>query len=152
VKIRPYRSEDRDAVVAIYQAAVHELAADHYDAAQREAWAPSCPDLEAWGRRLADTQTLVAEGEGELMGFIAYEPTGYVDLLFSSPRHARKGVATALYQQVEQVLRRSGVTQLVTEASLVARPFFERQGFRVTGEQRVKRGGQLLRRYSMRKG
>lgn len=109
------------------------------------------PDLAAWRERLVGRTVLVAESDKELAGFIAWEPDGHIDLLFTSPRHVRRGVASALYRSAEQALRAAGGNALYTEASLVARPFFERQGFVVEEEQVVNRDGVDLLRFAMRK-
>lgn len=61
----------------------------------------------------------------------------------------RRGVASALYVQAERELVAHGTRHLFTEASLLARPFFERQGFRVVEDQEVSRGDVSLRRFLM---
>jgi putative acetyltransferase len=142
---------DVGAIAALFTASVHELAAAHYDAAQRTAWAPQPPDLGHWRERLANLQTLVAECGSRMAGFISYAPDGHIDLLFTSPAYARQGIATLLYHRAELALCESGVRHLFTEASLVARPFFERQGFRVTQEQLVDLRGAQFRRFAMSK-
>lgn len=77
--------------------------------------------------------------------------SGHIGLLYVAPRCTRRGVASALYQTVERTLQVAGVASLFTEASLVARPFFERQGFWVDTEETVVRRGVPLRRCVMRK-
>jgi putative acetyltransferase len=151
MKIRAYRPADLAAVVELFGASIHVLAARDYDAAQRAAWAPAEPDLGEWSGRLIGQMTLVAEVGVELSGFIACSDDGHIDLLYTSPSHARRGVASALYQDAERQLREAGATELVTEASLVAAPFFARQGFRVEEEQKVVRRGIEFRRYRMKK-
>lgn len=151
LKIRSYTAADFEEVVNIFTTSVHQLAFEHYDDRQRLAWAPLPPDIKYWTKRLNNVQTLVAEENGELLGFVSYEADGHIDLLFTSPKHARKGVATALYQEVESVLTNNGVKKLFTEASLVALPFFERKGFTIEGEEIVKRVGAELRRFGMSK-
>ena len=94
---------------------------------------------------------LLAEQEGLLMGFLGYFEDGHMDFLYTAPAAARRGVATALHRQVEATLRAAGVTELYTEASLVARPFFEAQGYPVTEEEVLERQGVQLRRFRMRK-
>ena len=76
---------------------------------------------------------------------------GHIAFLYSAPAYARRGVASALYRRVESAWIAAGVRELRTEASLLARPFFERHGFDVVEEQTVRRGGVFLRRYAMRK-
>ena len=149
--IRSYRDADLAAIAELFTASVHSLAVGHYDAVQRAAWAPQPPDLEHWRGRLRSLQTCVAEEDGMLAGFIAYEQNGHIDLLFTAPDYARCGVASLLYGHVEAALLRLGVDALFTEASLVARPFFERQGFRIVEEQNVEVREAWFRRYAMRK-
>lgn len=149
--IRTYRDTDVEAVAALFTAAVHEVAASHYTAAQRAAWAPQPPDLAHWRRRMAGLNTLLFDTGAGLAGMIGYEDDGHIDLLFTAPGQTRSGVASRLYARVESILAQAGVTELYTEASLLARPFFERQGFVVTEAQQIPRGDQVLRRFAMRK-
>lgn len=153
--IRPYTPADLEPVARLFTASVHEVAASHYDAQQRAAWAPQPPDLAVWQKRLAPLTTLVAELVAEensrLAGFLSYEDDGHIDLLYTAPGSTRTGVASRLYHEAETGLAEAGATELFTEASLVARPFFERQGFEVTEEQNVTRNGVSFRRFAMRK-
>ena len=86
-----------------------------------------------------------------LAGFISYDDDGYIDLMFTAPHRTRAGVASALYLEVESRLSAMGVCELFTKASLVARPFFERQGFTIEAEESMERRGVVLRGYRMRK-
>jgi putative acetyltransferase len=149
--IRKYTVADLEEIVDIFTSSVHQLTIGYYDDRQRIAWAPLSPDLKNWGMRLNNVQTLVAEENGELMGFVSYEADGHIDLLFTSPNHERKGVASALYQEVESILANNGVREIYTEASLVALPFFKRKGFTVSEEEIVTRDGVELNRFAMRK-
>lgn len=150
--IRPYTNADLAAVAQLYTDAVHGLAGSHYDEAQRKAWAPQPPDLDIWEARLKPLRVLLAqeaENSDALLGFVAYEDDGHIDLMFSSPLAPRRGVASQLLGRAEAALRAIGVARLYTEASLVGQPFFARQGFTVTGEQLVERRGAQLRRFVM---
>lgn len=149
LEIRSYRDADLAAVAHLFTASVHQVAASHYDAHQRSAWAPEPPGLEEWRQRLAAVRTLVCENHSQLAGFVSFHPGGRIEYLFTSPGQTRRGVATALYRHMEMELAASGVEELSTEASLVARPFFERQGFWVVEEQMVERGGATFQRFAM---
>jgi putative acetyltransferase len=151
MNIRPYSSTDLEAIVDLFTASVHALAKEHYDAEQREAWAPRSVDLSAWTLHLDRLRTLVAELDGDLAGFVAFDATGHIDLLYVAPHTARRKVATMLYEAAETVLCADAITELTTEASAVARPFFERQGFYVEAVQTIFRGGVVLTRFAMKK-
>jgi len=43
-----------------------------------------------------------------------------------------------------------GIQDLYVEASAIARPFFEREDFRLEKTNRLERGGQILTNFSMR--
>jgi putative acetyltransferase len=151
VDIRPYTGEDLVALVAIFTASVHELAAPYYTSQQLDAWAPRPPKVAPWFERLQAVETLVAAHGGALAGFISYNPHGHIGLLYTSPAYARRGVASLLYNCVEGRLTSLGVSEIFTEASLAARPFFEHFGFVVAAEDVVQLRGLSLRRYAMRK-
>lgn len=149
MRIREFLDPDLEALVAVVTAAVHALAGGAYTAEQCRAWAPIPPDAEGWRSRLSGLNVLLAcEGE-QVAGFIGYARRGHVDLLFTAPRFARRGAATALFGAACADMRRAGAQRLSTESSLGARPFFERQGFTVVGEEDVLRQGLALRRFRM---
>ena len=149
MNIRSYNDGDLERVMQLFTDSVHGLAADHYTEAQRAAWAPQQPSAAGWRTCLAPLQMLVAESAGELAGFVAFEFNGHIEFLYTSPKFSRQGVASRLYETMSQYLDSRGVKERFTEASLVARPFFERQGLRVVEEQHVERNGVVLRRFAM---
>jgi putative acetyltransferase len=148
---RPYAAEDLPALVAVFTASVHELAARYYTPQQLDAWAPQPPELAPWRDRLQSLETIVATHGEDLTGFISYTPDGHIELLYTSPAYARRGVASLLYSCVERRLASLDAIYIFTEASLMARPFFERFGFAVTGEDTVLLRDHAFRRYTMRK-
>lgn len=149
--LRAYQPEDLSAVVALFQASVSQLTTEHYDAAQRQAWAPAVADIPAWKTRLSSLELLIAEDSHVIAGFIGFSMDGHIDLLYCAPAYARQGVASALYAAAEQRLRAAGVRELFTEASLVAQAFFASQGFSVQQAETVTRGAVTLPRMLMRK-
>ncbi|HLV76345.1 MAG TPA: GNAT family N-acetyltransferase [Marinobacter sp.] len=151
ITIRKYQIQDLSPVVRLFTESVHELTAGAYDETQRYAWASRTPHLDVWRNRLDLLETLVAEEDEQLAGFISYDKDGTIDLVFTAPNYARRGIASTLYHEAEKQLIALGIRELTTESSVVARPFFERHGFEVTDEQKVTvRGAQFLR-YNMRK-
>ena len=104
-----------------------------------------------WQQRLASLHTSVAEVNGVLAGFASYEINGHLDFLYTHPEFARRGVATQLYLKIESALGVAGISEIFTEASLAARPFFEHHGFRLNAEELVECRGARLRRFRMHK-
>jgi putative acetyltransferase len=151
MQIRHFQDDDLATIANLFTASVHGLAIYHYATEQCHAWAPTPPDINEWRRRLANLQTLVAENHQGIVGFLSYEMSGHIDLLYTSPTHARHGVASMLYEQAETIFINSGALMLFTEASVVARPFFEKKNFVVYEAQQVQRRGLSFKRFVMHK-
>ncbi len=149
LSIRAYRSTDLDAVIAIFLGAIREVASRDYAPAQIDAWAQV--DRAAWASRRLDRPTWVAVIGPAAVGFTDLEPDGHLDMMFVHPAHQGVGVATALLGTVEAAARAQGLVRLFTEASLTARPFFERRGFSVVAAQCVEKRGQRLKNFRMAK-
>lgn len=149
MNIRPFENEDLADVVALFTDSVHQLASGSYTPEQLAVWAPLSPNLAQWRSRLSGAETLLAESDGVMAGFISFTSNGYIEFLFTSPTFARRGVASLLFEAAFQRLAESGIKALTTDASLEARPFFESRGFTVTEAQSVERNGVWFRRFAM---
>lgn len=151
VAIRPLAVGDAAAVARIFFCAVHEGTREHYSYTQRLAWGGEEVSPDAWRDRLEGVIGFVAELEGEPVGFMTIEASGYIDLAFVLPSMAGTGVGFRLYEAVEAKARELGARVLTTNASKTARPFFERQGWEVVTKQSVERQGVGLTNFKMRK-
>ena len=63
----------------------------------------------------------------------------------------RQGIATALAGWIEGKARELSLPSVCTEASITARPFFEKRGYRVVQEQRKPHNGQVFVNFVMEK-
>ena len=152
VVIRPYEHSDAPATLAVFISAVTETASADYTAEQVQAWAqPGRRDVGTWHAAMLARDSIVATIGGELAGFSDVSPDGYVDMMFVSPRHQRRGVARQLLAHLEAHARCAGTPGLSADASITARPFFERHGFTVEAEQHPVKAGVELTNYRIRK-
>lgn len=122
-----------------------------YSAAERAAWAPDPVPPSDWGRRLGDQITLVATRKAAIRGFMTLGRDGHLDLAYVLPEERGQGTADALLAALEAAARARGLHWLTTEASLVARPFLERHGWRGASRQSVIRNGVALTNFRMHK-
>ena len=152
VTVRPYESADAAGTLAVFLDAVTVTAAGDYSPDQIAAWsAPQERDVARWDLVRSRLGTVVATINGELAGFSDVDDQGYIDMMFVASRFGRRGVATVLLAEVERWGREHTVPALWTNASITARPFFERHGFVVVSEQHPVIRGVLLRNFRMRK-
>ncbi len=145
--IRRYEAADLDAVIGVFLRSVREVASRDYDAAQIAAWAQV--DRDVWLRRRLDRPTWVALIDGLTAGFIDLQSDGHIDMLFVDPACQRRGVASALLDTVEHAARAQRLAVLDTDASITARPFFEKHGFQLVRAQVVALRGQHLTNFRM---
>lgn len=138
---------DLPAVLNLFRTSVHTLCRADYTPAQLSAWAPADTDEAPWARRLQCQTFLLAEEDGDLMGLASLEGD-YLDLLYVHPRHARRGVGTVLCDALE---RQCTGQRITVHASLTARPFFARRGYRTVEPHEVQRRGKTLTNYLMEK-
>lgn len=152
VAIRDYVRSDAADTLAVFTEAIIKTASAHYTAAQILAWAqPGQRDISFWHAAMESRGSVVATIEGEVVGFSDNSPGGYIDMMFVSPLHLRRGVARRLLESVEGRARAAGVSELTSDVSITARPFFERYGFEVVTEQHPVKAGVELTNYKMRK-
>ena len=140
VSIRPFRDDDARATAQIFFDSIRLGTQDYYDEAQRHAWAPRVPETSKWLSRLKSQTVFVAERNGRVVGFMTLAAEGYIDLAFVAPGAIGRGIGKQLYDAILSEASNLGVPRLHTEASHLARPFFERQGWSVVKSQTVTRG------------
>jgi putative acetyltransferase len=146
--IRRYLPHDAEATIEIFLRAIRDVASKDYTPDQVNAWA-QVENHEGWARKRASRPTWVATVNGSPAGFSDLEPSGYLDMMFVHPQYQGVGVASLLLRTVEATAQNQGLRCLTTEASLTARPFFERRGFDVVASQEVQKRGQTLRNFLM---
>ncbi len=148
MEIREYRSEDCRAMARLFYDTVHTVNCRDYDREQLAAWADGKVDEEAWDSSFKEHCTLVAVDDSDIVGFGDMDEKGYLDRLYVHRDFQRRGIATAICRELE---RRVSCGRYLTHASITARPFFEKRGYRVVKEQQVERKGVRLTNFVMEK-
>ena len=148
--VKRYEPSDARATIEIFLRAVREVASKDYSPEQVAAWA-KVDDAGVWAQYRASRPTWLAVDGSTPIGFTDLKPDGCLDMMFVSPDYQGKGVASLLLGTVERAAREQGLQRIFTEASLTARPFFERRGFIILAAQQVEKRGQILSNFLMEK-
>jgi putative acetyltransferase len=127
--LRPFLPTDAKPLAALFRASVDVLAAEDYDADQREAWASAASDEAAFAARLASALTIVALVGKEIAGFASLKDNARFDMLYVRPDFARQGVGGALANAIETLAGGRGTKTLTVEAADSARDFFAARGY-----------------------
>lgn len=151
MQIRRYQIADCTETLALFTNTVRKVNAADYTPVQIDAWLHGSSDTTRWGESLSRHYTLVATSGSQIVGFGNIDDTGYLDRLFVHHLFGRRGIATALVNELELYARNHGVLQVTTHASITAKPFFEKRGYTIVKSQQVLREGITLQNYVMQK-
>jgi putative acetyltransferase len=127
-RLRPYRSEDEDAAIALWQRSWQQ-AYPSIDFAARVPWwrARWCDEL------VPQAAIIVAEQEGATVGFVTIDAAGYLDQLVVAPDHWGSELGELLVEEAKR-LSPDRITLLVNNDNTRAIRFYERNGFVQAGE------------------
>ena len=116
-----------------------------------DVWATSNVDISAWDKSFLEHNTLVAEENNIIVGFGDMDNNGYLDRLYVHKDYQGKGIATAITTELERQSEIQGIFIFSTHASITAKPFFEKHGYHVVGENKVICNGVELVNFIMEK-
>lgn len=149
--VHPYNSKKAHEITSLFHICVHSINSSFYSKEEQEAWSPTPPDFENWQRRLDLKKPFLWIEQKKVLGFIELEENGHVDCLYVHPEFQRQGIAKKLLDHVEKIAHSNRVEKLYTEASKLARPLFEQQGFRYIKTNEIPRKDVVLINYTMEK-
>lgn len=144
--IRRYETSDCEDLAELFYNTVHSINVKDYTEEQLNAWATGIVDLEKWNQSLLSHFSVVAVEDEIIVGFGDIDKTGYLDRLYVHKNYQNQGIATAICDKLECIF---DVDKVTTHASITAKPFFEKRGYKVIKKQNVERNGVLLQNYVM---
>lgn len=145
--IREYRPSDCKELTELFYSTVHTVNAKDYTQEQLDAWATGQVDLEKWNKSLQEHFSIVAVDDDIIVGFGDIDKTGYLDRLYVHSMYQKKGIAAAICDRLESKVQEN----IVTHASITAKPFFEKRGYKAVKQQQVERQGIFLTNFIMTK-
>ncbi len=145
--IREYQSTDCKELAELFYNTVHTVNAKDYTNEQLGVWATGQVDLKKWNQSLQKHFSIVAVDVNIIVGFGDVDKSGYLDRLYVHSEYQGKGIATAICNRLESAVQGN----IVTHASVTAKPFFEKRGYKVIKEQQVERQGIFLTNFVMTK-
>lgn len=134
VTVRSFKPNDIPELIHLFRDTIHRVCQKDYDALQLKAWAPDFIDEKIWLQRFTNSWTIVALIDEQVVGFTNLETDGNVDMLYVHADHQQKKIASTLFKLVEARALELELTQLKSDVSITAKPFFLHSGFRVLKE------------------
>lgn len=145
--IRPARSEDGRQIGELIFDTVRTVNRRDYDQQQVEAWVPDPLTYSTFEEKGA----YVADLEGRIVGFGNLTATGYLHRFYIHKDFQRQGIGLLLLDALEVRARELKLTEMTTEASITAKPFFLARGWNIQEKQTVVLRGISFINYKMSK-
>lgn len=137
---------------SLFCGTVLSVNAKDYSEEELKDWASCGQNLEHWEKLLREHVFIGAFGDdGLFAGFASINAAGCLHSLFVHKDRQHLGVASLLLQNVHALARSYGIRSIRTEASITARPFFEKHGYRVLRQQKARARRLLLTNFLMQK-
>ena len=151
IKIRQATANDLPEIQELFVGSVKQVAKKDYSTDQLEVWASSIQNTERWQKAISEQYFLVAVSGKLIVGFASLDQGHYIDFLYVHKDYQRRGVADTIYQKLEQEAIHTGQTEITTNASKTALPFFLARGFIVIRENSNQIRGVEIVNYHMKK-
>ena len=136
-KLRKLSEEDIPVLQTLFRETVLHVNARDYTCEEVEDWASCGESAEHMKDLLARNDYVAALNErDEIIGFSSMNAEGYLHSLFVHKDYQRVGVGGLLLSAVEKRAREYGVSEITSEVSLTARPFFEKRDYEVMRAQK----------------
>ena len=148
MEIRRYRHSDCEEMAKLFYETVHTVNAGDYTKEQLDVWADGNIDLEKWDKSFSEHYSIVAVENNKIVGFGDIDNSGYLDRLYVHKDFQRRGIASAICDNLEQAFN---VNKITVHASITAKPFFICRKYKVIKEQQVIRNDIPLTNYIMEK-
>ncbi len=151
MQIRQFEPQDAEQIARLFHETVRQVNIRDYSSEQVQAWAPDHLYFRNWAAVCANRFTYVADERGMIVGFGELETNGHIDCFYCHKDYQRCGVGRQIYQAIAVKALELTLDCLFVEASITAKPFFQRMGFSVVKAQQINCRGQVLINYQMEK-
>lgn len=150
-KIRIGNSSDLESIKSIFEDSVSNICSKNYAGNLINKWLEGLVNSDRWNKIINEQTIFIAYNEKEDIGFATVD-RHYIDMFFVHSEYQRKGVANALYNEVEKLAISKNKVILEAEVSISAKAFFEKMGFIATSKQdNIYLDGSVLINYKMYK-
>ena len=136
--IRKASLHDIEELRELYFGTITTINSKDYSQEQITAWASTSNRTESLGRKIREQNFYIAQKEeGTITGFASLENHGHLDMLYVHKDYQNKGIAKTLLGVILEKAKSLQLAIIETEASITAKPFFEKHGFKTQEEQTV---------------
>jgi putative acetyltransferase len=149
MQIRLADIKDAEQLLQLFHDTITIINSKDYNEEQIAAWVSSAKNSDRIKSKIKEQYFIVAEIDNEIVGFGSLTVTGYLDCMYVHKDHQRKGIANKLIDEIKRQATKWSLKEITTDASITAKPFFEKNGFKVITQQKVYIIDVMLINYKM---
>ena len=135
-------------IVELFINTIHNINKKDYTKEQLNAWANPKNDLKTWEKRFEKSKPYLCMLEDEVVGFCEYYKC-YIDCFYVHFKYQNCGIGKLLFTHILKLAKNENIDKIKVDASITAKPFFEKFGFKQIKENLVKRENIELVNFSM---
>jgi putative acetyltransferase len=148
IKIIQYNHSFKKDIPTLFTNTIHKTCNKDYTQSQLNAWANPTIDFEIWEQRVAKSKPYLAIIQNKLVGFVEFYED-YIDCFYIHNEYQGMGIGKSLLEHVLSIAKKNNITKIRVDASITAKPFFEKHGFMEVKMNHVKRCEEELINFSM---
>lgn len=149
ITIRKYQPSDVEEIVTLFNNTVRAINQKDYTSQQINYLVKQNADHDIWNKKLSSNYTLVACKENKIISFGSISNSEDLQYLYVEKNWINYGVGKMLLQEIIQYLADTQQKAMTVDASLTAKPFFEKMGFTTNKLKNTYIEGILLSTYVM---
>ena len=150
MQIIKYDKKYQKTIPKLFTNTIHKTCNKDYTKEQLNAWANPNINYEVWEKRLNKTKPYLAILDEKLVGFAEFYED-YIDCFYVHHEYQGCGVGKMLINNIFKIAKEKEQTSLRVNASITAKPFFEKSGFIEVKKNKVVRNNIELINFSMEK-
>jgi len=150
MQIIKYDKKYQKTIPKLFTNTIHKTCNKDYTKEQLNAWANPNINYEVWEKRLNKTKPYLAILDEKLVGFAEFYED-YIDCFYVHHEYQGCGVGKMLINNIFKIAKEKEQTSLRVNASITAKPFFEKFGFIEVKKNKVERNNIELVNFSMEK-
>ncbi|MDI6724995.1 MAG: GNAT family N-acetyltransferase [Methanobacterium sp.] len=135
MKIEIFEEGNFEDLYRLFYETIHSVNAKDYRKDQLDTWAPEKIGTEKWKRRIQNYFVVIAKDEDKIIGFGELSPEGCIEMLYVHKNYLSQKVGQKLLESLIKKAKTIHLSRVVTESSITAKPFFEKQGFEILKKQ-----------------
>ena len=149
MKVHKFVNGDEQELWELFYHTVHTVNILDYSQTQIDSWAPKDLDISIAIKKFREINPFVVTKKGKIVAYADIQPDGYIDHFYCHHKFQRQGVGKLLFSVLKEEALKNDISQMYSNVSITAKPFFEAMGFLVEKEQMIEIKNQEFKNFRM---